>query len=484
MNREQNIRALQAIAEKVGCEARVFPGGSSVAFSNREIPATVKVEISEDGLIYPYIYVRTTSWDLPGERTDANEILSVLTAAFLRVNNYASCRIWDIPHPAIEAPTGIYARYLVPDQSQIFAVQLDDQSLDKLEEFCFAIRFFGIMLPRLWDWDTTKPTTAHYSNYNYQESEEWAETVANIVGERFNDKIQFCQRINPCWQHYRSIQTRLTVYYSPRFASSLMSVLVNDKPWKNISISTGNVYDSGDIINFISLRESSFVEKILKGLNNTRHLNKIAYIPLENIFIAASGNYVTFLEREASRKRFEYEREKARDKHSKDAEILFPISEFTWNSSIDGSRFEAFIMDLLKLEKQVLWVRQVSRTNEPDGGKDILCDWLTQPPSQSYLDEKNPPYVIRRIIVQCKAFKDAVPKSKVTDIRDTVEHHNADGFFLAVASYLGNTLTEHLYKMRTDGKIWVDWWTRSEIEERLRIHRHIVSKYPDIVQFK
>jgi hypothetical protein len=141
-------------------------------------------------------------------------------------------------------------------------------------------------------------------------------------------------------------------------------------------------------------------------------------------------------------------------------------------------------MDLLKLEKQVLWVRQVSRTNEPDGGKDILCDWLTQPPSQSYLDEKIPPYVIRRVIVQCKAFKDAVPKSKVTDIRDTVEHHNTDGFFLAVSSHLGNTLTEHLYKMRTDGKIWVDWWTRSEIEERLRIHRHIVSKYPDIVQFK
>lgn len=480
MNREQNIIALQAIAEKIGYEARVFRGGSSVAFSNREIPATVKFEISEDGLIYPYIYVRTTSWDLPGERTDANEIFSVLIAAFLRVKNYASCRILDISHPAMEVrDTEIYARYLVPDQSHILAVQLDYQSLDKLEKFCSAIRYLCLILPRLLDWNTTAG-----SNYNYQESEEWAETVADIVGERFNYKIQFCQRINPCWQHYRSIQTRLTVYYSPQLSSSLISLLADNKPWENISISTGNVYDSGDIINFISLRESGFVEKILKGLNNTRHLNKIAYIPLENIFIAASGNYVTFLEREASKKRFEYERQKARDKHSKDAEILFPISEFTWNSSIDASRFEAFIMDLLKLEKQVDWVRQVSSTNEPDGGKDLICYWLTQPLVQGYLDEKSPPYVIRRVIVQCKAFKNAVPKSKVTDIRDTVEHHNADGFFLAVSSHLSNTLTEHLDKMRTDGKIWIDWWTRSEIEESLRIHRHIVSKYPDIVQFK
>lgn len=321
------------------------------------------------------------------------------------------------------------------------------------------------------------------SNYSYKEAEEWAENVASIVGEKFNeDKIQFCRRINPCWKHYRSIQTKLTVYHSPQLSSSLIS-LVESTPWQSLSISTGTIYDSGYILNFISIRESRFIERILKGLNSTKHLSKISYIPLENIFIAASGDYLVLLQREAGKKRFEYEREKARKKHSKDAEILFPINEFIWISSINGSRFELFIIDLLKLEKGVLWVRQVSNTNEPDGGKDILCDWLRQPPSD-HLDEHTPPYVIRRMIVQCKAFKDAVPKSKVTDIRDVVEHHNANGFFLAVSSHLGNTLTEHLYKMRTDGKIWVDWWTRSEIEERLRRNRHIVTQYPDIVQFK
>jgi hypothetical protein len=113
-----------------------------------------------------------------------------------------------------------------------------------------------------------------------------------------------------------------------------------------------------------------------------------------------------------------------------------------------------------------------------------LCDWITQPPVDAQLKEQIPPYTVRRVIVQCKAFKDAVHKSKVPDIRDTVEHHNADGFFLAVSSHLGNTLTEHLYKMRSEGKVWADWWTRSEIEDRLRTHRHLVAKYSDIVQFK
>ncbi len=245
-----------------------------------------------------------------------------------------------------------------------------------------------------------------------------------------------------------------------------------------VSIATGNIR------NFIANREARFVERVLKQLNNVRHLNRIAYIPLENVFITASGDYVAFLYRESGRKRFEYERERAREKHDKDAEVLFPNSEFVWNSSIDGGCFELFIMDLLKLEKGVLWVRQVSNTNEPDGGKDILCDWLTPPPSNIHLDETTPPYVIRNVIVQCKAYRETVHKSKVPDIRDTVEHHNASGFFLAVSSHLGNTLTEHLYKMRTEGKVWVDWWTRSEIEDRLKLHRHIVAKYPDIVKYK
>ncbi|MFB2773389.1 restriction endonuclease [Pelatocladus sp. BLCC-F211] len=482
---EQNITAFKAIAEKMGYKAVISDRNTHVTLQDDDTRAIVNFEISQEGLVYPYVSVRTLSWDLPGERTDANEILSVLIAGFLRINNYASCRIWDIPHPVEVPETEVYARYLVPDQSYILANQLDVQSLERIEKFCAAIRYLCLVFPRLFDWDVTEPSPMTVgSNYSYQNAKLWAKNVACIVGEKFNeDKIQYCQRINPCWKHYRSIQTGLTIYKSPQLSSSLISLLSKDIPWKNLSISTGTIYDSGDILNFISIRESRFIEKILKGLNNTKHLNKIVYIPLENIFIAASGDYVAFLQREAGRKRFEYEREKAREKHSKDTEILFPSSEFIWSSSIDGSRFELFIMDLLKLEQGVRWVRQVSNTNEPDGGKDILCDWFTQPPS-NYFDEHTPPYVIRQVIVQCKAFKDAVPKSKVTDIRDIVEHHNANGFFLAVSSYLSNTLTEHLYKMKTDGKIWVDWWTRSEIEERIRINRHIVSKYPDIVQFK
>jgi hypothetical protein len=75
-----------------------------------------------------------------------------------------------------------------------------------------------------------------------------------------------------------------------------------------------------------------------------------------------------------------------------------------------------------------------------------------------------------------------VGKSEVIDIRDTIEHYEAQGYFLAVSSYLTSPLTEHLENLRNRGKYWVDWWTRSEIEEKLRIHPDIAARFPNVVR--
>lgn len=114
----------------------------------------------------------------------------------------------------------------------------------------------------------------------------------------------------------------------------------------------------------------------------------------------------------------------------------------------------------------------------------MIAEWNTPPlPGQNINNGENP-FTIRRVIIQCKASKSSIGKSKVQDIRDTVEYHNAHGYFLAVSSYLATSLTNHLLKLRDEGKFWVDWWTREELEERLKIWPDIVSKYPNIVSAK
>ena len=53
---------------------------------------------------------------------------------------------------------------------------------------------------------------------------------------------------------------------------------------------------------------------------------------------------------------------------------------------------------------------------------------------------------------------------------------------LAVSSSLTSGLFEHLDRLRLGGKLWVDWWTRPEIEERLQAYPDVASKFSHIVR--
>jgi len=110
-----------------------------------------------------------------------------------------------------------------------------------------------------------------------------------------------------------------------------------------------------------------------------------------------------------------------------------------WSESIDGNEFEILIRELLSHEVGVKWIRKVSIGNEPDQGRDLIAEWRTPPLLGQMLNSDDPeqnPYIDRRVIVQCKGFRKNVGKSDVTDIRDTLEHYEAQGYFLAVSSYL------------------------------------------------
>lgn len=162
---------------------------------------------------------------------------------------------------------------------------------------------------------------------------------------------------------------------------------------------------------------------------------------------------------------------------------LFTDMSFIWSEKIDGNEFERFVHAILLRESGVKRVRRVGTDNESDGGRDLMAVWRTLLPDQMLKSEQNP-YIDRNIIVQCKAHKKAVNRRIFPAIRDTIEHYNADGYFIVVSSDLTTELTEHLEKLRNGGKYWVEWWTRSEIEDRLRANLDIVSRFPNIVQIQ
>ena len=111
------------------------------------------------------------------------------------------------------------------------------------------------------------------------------------------------------------------------------------------------------------------------------------------------------------------------------------------------------LRELLKQEKGVQWIRRASVSKERDGGKDLIAEWATPPLTGQVIKEGNNPFTVRRVIVQCKASKRSVGKSQVQDIRDTIEHHNAQGYFLVVSSQVATSLTDHLLALKDGGNI-------------------------------
>ncbi|RJX23428.1 MAG: hypothetical protein C4554_11025 [Dethiobacter sp.] len=92
------------------------------------------------------------------------------------------------------------------------------------------------------------------------------------------------------------------------------------------------------------------------------------------------------------------------------------------------------------------------------------------------------PSQIIKVLIQCKAYSRSVGKANVQDIRDTIDKYNADGYFLVVSTALSTPLFDYLTQLRNKGNFWVDWWTRNELEDKLRENPEIIKRYSDIIK--
>lgn len=102
--------------------------------------------------------------------------------------------------------------------------------------------------------------------------------------------------------------------------------------------------------NIVSFKNIRFVNKILSTIKESVD-DELSLIPLENFCVASKGEHILFFNRDCGRKRFEQERERIRQRHNKENEILFPLTSFTWRENINDEEFELMILDLVKREK-------------------------------------------------------------------------------------------------------------------------------------
>ena len=155
------------------------------------------------------------------------------------------------------------------------------------------------------------------------------------------------------------------------------------------------------------------------------------------------------------------------NRQAKENALLNINRDFKWVFPVNPSRFEQLIADIIEYQQPDSIVRIVGKTNNPDGGRDIII-------------RKREGKKRKLTICQCKAYQRSVNKSHVIDIRDILDYYEATGFLLAVTSDITAPLIDHLSLLAK--KYDVDWWTSREIFKKLRQYPMLVERYNDIVE--
>lgn len=242
--------------------------------------------------------------------------------------------------------------------------------------------------------------------------------------------------------------------------------------WKFVDGIDGKIIYQVDMdkesFNYVSYEDWN---KILKVITDMQ-IEDYTIVCQSNHLYLVEKNYIWIFEGDFSEYWVEIEKEKILDRQSFENTILHFNRLFKWRYPVNPGRFEELISDLLETEVMIQSVRLVGKSNNADGGRDLLI-------YKKYMQSEGI-YGTALLIGQCKAYEKSVNKSHVRDIRDTLDYYNANGFFLAVTSSITTQLIDHLCKLKE--KRDVDWWTEREIFKKLRQNSYIADRYLDILE--
>ncbi len=193
------------------------------------------------------------------------------------------------------------------------------------------------------------------------------------------------------------------------------------------------------------------------------------------------GSAVVAIPAASGRHRFEAERRRLPGRHEAVADFLHSGRTFTWAAQVHADRFEQFVRELLSLEPGTSWVRLAGSVNDRNRRRDLLIERSLARVTGA-IPRNVSPVVTQRIVGQCEVRRGGVSKAHVPDIIDTVARHNADSYFLAVATHITNDVTCWLEDRGNAAEGWWIWWTRVDLEDRLRRHPCVLTRFADVVK--
>lgn len=195
------------------------------------------------------------SWHVSNDRTDVNDIISIIIAMFLRVVSNSSFRIIDIEHPVIEDE--LYGRELIPIQSINNIVDVSNKNQwDKIEKL--SVWFITTLNMLCTFFNCSDEIVDEYNN----ESDSLCEWVKKISkGIELSNCITYNSRSNPEWFYYKD--ANISVVKNESISSTFFRV-IHDNSINIIEGINGKLLIEKDMKNYLDYNIYEKAKMILK----------------------------------------------------------------------------------------------------------------------------------------------------------------------------------------------------------------------------
>lgn len=409
-------------------------------------------------------------------RTDLHEIFATFWAAVLRANGVASAELVDDEN---ECPGEIHSRALVIRQPfDAFLRQVEISHFERVRAHS-ALAFH--MLADAFDLQAIEPTWS-------EERLPWLEDVRSHLGGKSEDEL-FVERDNPKWRYYKGDPELTLLELTPRGGLLLREAFRFYTP-EVVRRGTRIILSANGIYNAVRLDSIRKGERLLQTIDNsplarfvggdTRFDQRgLLVVPLETHCILVGGSGAVIVRSDCGYKAFLIARDKWEGQARRAATIFGQSGSFAWSENIDSERLEGLAEELLAVEPGVERVRSAGPHTERDQGRDLIVDWVRIVDATS----EPPKFRTDLILAQVKSRNRTIGKGDVRDVRDTIERHAASGFLLIGYPQLSGDLINYLETLRQRGES-IEWWTRKQLEERLRKNLNIAARFPDVVRYR
>lgn len=435
-------------------------------------PIKLHIEIDQknDVVVFSlWVSVRATKFMFEGDTSDCTDIISSVVTIIISVIENIELALSDMFNPTF-VDGEIYGRTIAFIDPKIVNANFEsNEFMEQLERIMALTSLANMIMCKIINF---KP----YCNDIVRLTEsEFSLGIKKVFGEDGDSSgCNYIKRKNEDWEWVYNEDVGISVINFKNNIGEKLLDLILDEEIVYLSGVKRDLISYKNKIHAIDREKFSYIKSILKLYKEEKY-NVVA---IKNKFFVISPNNIISIPDECGGNSVNEEKRLIRERRRLEDKILFGEASFQWNTKIDGGRFEDLIREILSKEMYISRIRKAGPTNQPDNGLDLIIEYIDF--SSNNFDDGEKPFEIKKIIGQCKAYKGTVGKSNVTDIRDTLDYYDAQGYWLFVSSQISVHLSEHLQKLRDKNEYLIDWWNRVEIEEMLRDYPEIVDKYKDI----